>query len=98
MNLFSKMKRPGATMAGIFALALGSAVLLCGAGSVPVENFAPQGPMQSDLNAGGHNLTNIATISAANAFVVSGTLTGPVAVSGLTGAGTGRGECAGGRR
>ena len=88
MNLFSKMKRPGAAMAGIFALALGSAVLLCGAGSVPVENFAPQGPMQSDLNAGGHNLTNIATVSATN-VIVSGTLTAPVAVSGLTGAGTG---------
>jgi lysophospholipase L1-like esterase len=88
MNLFSKMKRPGATTAGIFSLALGSAVLLCGAGTVPVENFAPQGPMQSDLNAGGHNVTNIATLSATN-LVLSGTLTAPVAVSGLTGTGTG---------
>ena len=88
MNLYSKMKRPGATMAGIFTLALGSAVLLCGAGSVPVENFAPQGAMQSDLNAGGHNITNIATVSATN-LIVSGTLTAPVAVSGLAGAGTG---------
>ena len=74
MNFFSKMKRPGATAAGIFSLALGSVVLLCGAGSVPVENFTPQGPMQSDLNAGGHNLTNVATLSAAN-LAISGTLT-----------------------
>jgi len=51
-------------------------VLLCGAGSVPVEDFTPQGPMQSDLNAGGHNLTNIATISATN-LTISGTLTAP---------------------
>jgi hypothetical protein len=74
MKLFSQMKRPGATVAGIFSLALGSVVLLCGAGSVPVENFTPQGPMQADLNAGGHNLTNIATVSATN-LVISGTLT-----------------------
>ncbi len=32
--------------------------------------------MQGDLNAGGHNLTNIATVSAAN-VVISGTLTAP---------------------
>jgi len=88
MKFISQMKRPGATAAGIFSLALGSAVLLCGAGSVPVENFAPQGPMQSDLNAGGHNVTNVATISATN-VVVSGTLTAAVPVSGLTGAGAG---------
>ena len=94
MKLFSQMKRPGVTVAGIFTLALGSAVLLCGAGSVPVENFTPQGPMQSDLNAGGHNLTNIATISAAN-LTLSGTLTGPsiqapitLTTSGTSGAAT----------
>jgi hypothetical protein len=74
MKLPLQMKRPGATAAGIFSLVLGSVVLLCGAGSVPVENFSPQGPMQADLNAGGHNLTNIATVSATN-VVVSGTLT-----------------------
>jgi len=76
MKIISQMKRPGTTMAGIFSLALVSVVLLCGAGSVPVENFTPQGPMQADLNAGGHNLTNVATVSAAN-VVVSGTLTAP---------------------
>jgi lysophospholipase L1-like esterase len=57
-------KRPGTTVAGIFSVALGSVLLLCGAGSVPVQNFLPQGTMQADLNAGGHNVTNAATISA----------------------------------
>jgi hypothetical protein len=51
-------------------------LLLCGAGNLPVENFTPQGPMQADLNAGGHNLTNAATISATN-VAVSGALTAP---------------------
>ena len=51
-------------------------LLLCGAGTVPVENFAPQGAMQADLNAGGHSLTNAATVSATN-VVVSGSLTLP---------------------
>jgi hypothetical protein len=74
MNLFSKTKGPGATLAGIFGLALASVVLLCGAGSVPVENFTPQGAMQADLNAGGHSLTNVATLSATN-VTVSGSLT-----------------------
>jgi hypothetical protein len=32
---------------------------------VPVENFAPQGPMQSDLNGGGHSIPNV------NAFVAT---------------------------
>jgi hypothetical protein len=96
MKLFSQMKRPGATAAAFFSLALGSVVLLCGAGSVPVENFAPQGAMQSDLNAGGHSLTNIATVSAAN-VAVSGTLTAahfsgtitPTQISPSVGAGSG---------
>jgi hypothetical protein len=72
----SLSKRPGATLAGVFSLALGCVLLLCGAGSVPVENLLPQGAMQGDLNAGGHNLTNAATVSATN-VVVSGSLTAP---------------------
>src|ERR1019366_612725 len=72
----SLSKRPGATRAGVFSVALGSVLLLCGAGSVPVENLLPQGVMQGDLNAGGHNLTNAATVSATN-VVVSGSLTAP---------------------
>ena len=75
------LKRRGTTLAGIFGLAFSCVLLLCGAGSVPVENFLPQGAMQGDLNAGGHNLTNAATVyattvSAAN-VVVSGSLTAP---------------------
>ena len=72
MNLFSSItKRRGATLAGIFSVALGSVVLLCGAGSVPVENLLPQGAMQGDLNAGGFSVTNAATVSATN-FVLNG--------------------------
>jgi len=75
-------------LAGIFSLALSSVLLLCGAGSVPIENLLPQGAMQGDLNAGGHNLTNAATVSATN-VIVSGTLTAPnlatVATSGAYG-------------
>lgn len=77
MKLFFKMKRPGATLGGIFSLALVSVVLLCGAGSVPIENFSPQGAMQANLDAGGHNLTNVATISATN-----GVFTGSLTVNG----------------
>jgi hypothetical protein len=69
---FSFSKRRGVTLAGIFSAALGGVVLLYGAGSVPVENFLPQGALQGDLNAGGHNFTNAATVSAAS-FVVNGT-------------------------
>ncbi len=69
-------KRRGATLAAIGSLALSSVVLLCAAGSVPVENFLPQGAMQGDLNAGGHSLTNAATVSATN-VVISGSLTAP---------------------
>jgi hypothetical protein len=77
MTLFSSIsKRHGATLAGVFSLALSCVLLLCGAGTVPVENFQPQGAMQGDLNAGGHNLTNAATVSATN-VVVSGSLTAP---------------------
>lgn len=59
-------KRPGATITGIFSLALSSVLLLCGAGSVPVNNLLPQGTMQGDLNAGGHGITNLATNSIMN--------------------------------
>jgi len=62
--------------AGLLSAALGSVVVLCGAGSVPIENLLPQGTMQGDLNAGGHNVSNAGTVSAAN-VVVSGTLTAP---------------------
>jgi hypothetical protein len=73
-NIFTNFKRPGATLAGIFSLALASVVLLCGAGYAPVEDFTPQGPMQADLNAGGHSVTNAATVSATN-IAASGSLT-----------------------
>ena len=72
MNVFFfRKKRPAATVAAIFGVALSSVLLLCGAGSVPVKNLLPQGTMQGDLDAGGHNLTNAATVSAAN-FVGNG--------------------------
>ncbi|MEI9999376.1 MAG: hypothetical protein WDO13_09510 [Verrucomicrobiota bacterium] len=74
--ILPKMKRTGATLAAVASLALASVVLLCGAGPVLIEKFSPQGPMQSDLNAGGHSITNAATISATN-VVVSGSLTAP---------------------
>jgi hypothetical protein len=71
----SFLRRPGATVAGIFGLAAISLLLLCGAGTAPIENFAPQGPMQSDLNAGGHNVTNAATVQATNFAGSGGALT-----------------------
>jgi hypothetical protein len=76
ISFSSLSKRRGATLAGVFSLALGCVVLLCGAGSVPIENLLPQGAMQGDLNAGGHNLTNAATVYATT-VVVSGSLTAP---------------------
>jgi hypothetical protein len=72
-NLPSNSRRRGASVCGLGGLALASVLLLCGAGNVPVENFTPQGPMQADLNAGGHNVTNAAAISATN--VAAGSLT-----------------------
>jgi hypothetical protein len=68
-------RRPGATAAGIFSMALASVLLLCGAGSVPIENFTPQGAMQADFNAGGHSLTN------ANTIVATNSITAPTVVS-----------------
>ena len=64
-------KRPGTTLAGVFGVALASVLLLCGAGSVPIENFSPQGPMQADLNAGNHSITNAATVSGTNVIANS---------------------------
>jgi len=72
ISFSSLTKRRGATLAGIFSLALGSVVLLCGAGSSSFQNLLLQG----DLNAGGHSVTNAATLSATN-VVVSGSLTAP---------------------
>jgi len=51
-------KRPRATAAGILGVALSGVLLLCGAGSLPVKNLLPQGTMQGDLDAGGHNIVN----------------------------------------
>ncbi|MCE0484364.1 MAG: hypothetical protein LV479_09025 [Methylacidiphilales bacterium] len=62
----SSLRHRGMTVAGILSVALTSVLLLCGAGSVPIENFLPQGPMQGDLNAGGYNITNAATVCATN--------------------------------
>jgi collagen type I/II/III/V/XI/XXIV/XXVII alpha len=72
----SSSRGRGATVAGVVSVALSCVLLLCGAGSVPVENFLPQGAMQGDLNAGGHSVTNAATVSANN-VTVSGTLAAP---------------------
>lgn len=57
MKLFPFLKR-SRTLAGILISGSAAALLLCGAGSVPVENLLPQGALQGDLNAGGHNITN----------------------------------------
>ena len=64
-------QRPGATIAGIFSLALSSIVLLCGAGLTPTGTV-----QKADINANGYNLTNAATVSATN-VIVSGSLTAP---------------------
>ena len=71
LSINSFLKRRGATVAGVFSLALTSVLLLCGAGSVPVNNLLPQGTMQGDLDAGGHNLTNAATVTAATVNATS---------------------------
>ena len=63
--------RRGATAAGLGGLALASVLLLCGAGNAPIENFTPQGAMQADLNAGGHSVTNAATVNATNVAATS---------------------------
>ncbi len=65
-SFFSGRKRPRATVAGILGGALSCVLLLCGAGSAPVKNLLPQGTMQGDLDAGGHNVTNAGTVNAAH--------------------------------
>jgi hypothetical protein len=65
MILFQK-KRQGATLAGVFSVAFGSVLLLCGAGPTPTGNV-----QNADVNANSFSLTNAATVSAAN-FVGSG--------------------------
>jgi hypothetical protein len=76
-SVFTFLKGRGMTVAGFFSVALCSVLLLCGAGSAPIENLLPQGAMQGDLNAGGHNLTNAATVNATN-VAASGSLIGPL--------------------
>jgi hypothetical protein len=61
-------------------LAAGMVLLFCGAGSVPVENFTPQGAMQADLNAGGHSLTNAGTVQATT--VAAATVSASAGVTG----------------
>ena len=65
MILFRK-KKSGATIAGVFSAALGSVLLLCGAGPTPTGNV-----QTSDINANGFSLTNAATVSAANVIATN---------------------------
>ena len=77
-QLNSNPLRRGSTVAGLGGLALASVLLLCGAGNTPIKNYTPQGAMQADLNAGGHSVTNAATINATNVAAASanfGTMT-----------------------
>lgn len=78
-------RQPGATVAGIFSLALCSAVLLCGAGLTPAGNV-----QTSDINANGYSITNAATVSAAS-FVgpLNGTATNVTGVVSVSHGGTG---------
>jgi hypothetical protein len=62
MNIsINKYRRPGATLAGIFGLAMSSVLLLCGAGLTPTGQV-----QKADINANGFSLTNAATVSAVN--------------------------------
>jgi len=85
MNLFQK-KRQGATLAGIFSMALGSALLLCGAGPTPTGNV-----QNADVNANSYSLTNAATLQAANVYannvVATNSLTVPTSFVLATGHG-----------
>ncbi len=58
---FSKTKRSGATWAGMLGMALGSVLLLCGAGLTPTGNV-----QTSDIDAAGHEITNAARVQATN--------------------------------
>jgi len=72
----NKYRRPGATLAGIFGLALSSVLLLCGAGLTPTGNV-----QRSDINANGFNLTNAATVQAANFVGNGGSITNVTAAA-----------------
>jgi len=65
MILF-RTRKHGATLAGVFSVALGSALLLCGAGPTPTGNV-----QNADVNANGFSLTNAATVSAASVYANS---------------------------
>jgi hypothetical protein len=62
MILFRK-RRQGATLAGVFSVALGSVMLLCGAGPTPTGNV-----QNADVNANSFSLTNAATVQATNVY------------------------------
>jgi len=70
----NKQRRPGATLGGVFAVAVGSMLLLCGAGPTPAGNV-----LESNVNANGFSVTNAATVSAANVYANN-----LVATNGLT--------------
>lgn len=68
----------------LFTFAIATFILVAGVlADSPITDFHPQGPMQADLNAGGHNLTNAATITATNTVSApSGNFSGSVTVNG----------------
>ena len=86
MKTSSSPPRRGPSPAGLLSVAFASVLLLCAAGNVPVENFAPQGAMQTDLNAGAHSITNAGTVSGtnviANALASGATVNGAAIASG----------------
>jgi hypothetical protein len=71
ISFSSYSKRRGATLAGVFSVALCSLFLLCGAARTPTGAL-----LVSDVNANGYSLTNAATVSATN-LIASGSLTAP---------------------
>jgi hypothetical protein len=72
-------RRKGATLGAVIATALGSVLLLCGAGLTPTGNV-----QTSDVNANGHSITNAATVSATD-FVGNGAGITNVPSSSITG-------------
>ena len=54
-------RRPGATFVGILGVAMGSVLLLCGAGLTPTGNV-----QRSDINASGYSITNAYNLVATN--------------------------------
>lgn len=82
MTFLSRRKRRcGATIAGIFSVALGSVLLLCGAGLTPTGNV-----QRADINANGFSLTNAATVEGTNgnfnAVTATNAVTTPAVTSG----------------